>query len=130
MSVRELVHEFSRVCGRAIPCTQVERRVGDVDSLVCDSARARLELSWVPTRDITTMCKYSSLCLQTFNLGTGRGVTVLQLLKTFEAVTKTTVAYEIAARREGDIVSMIANTSLSLQELGWEAKYNLEQMCK
>lgn len=134
ISVRELVREFSRVSGRAIPCEQVERRVGDVDSLVCDGARARLELHWAPSRDITTMCKYPQLtyrlCRQMFNLGTGKGVSVLQLLRTFEAVTKTTVAFNIEARREGDIVSMFANTSLALQELGWEAKYNLEQMCK
>jgi len=68
--------------------------------------------------------------LQTYNLGTGEGVSVLQLLRTFEAVTKTMVPFEIQDRRTGDIVSMYANTSLAERELGWKAKYTLEQMCK
>lgn len=65
-----------------------------------------------------------------YNLGTGKGVTVLELLKTFEKVTKTKVAYSIEDRRDGDIVAMFANTSLAKEELGWEAIYTLEQMCK
>ena len=55
---------------------------------------------------------------------------MLQLLRTFEAVTKTMVPFEIEARRTGDIVSMYANTTLAERELGWKSKYTLEQMCK
>lgn len=65
-----------------------------------------------------------------YNLGTGKGVSVLELLKTFETVTKTKVNYKVEERREGDIVAMYANTSLAKAELGWEAKYTLEQMCE
>lgn len=65
-----------------------------------------------------------------FNLGTGRGISVLQLLRTFENITKTKVPFKIEERREGDIVSMFANASLAFQDLGWEAKFTLEQMCK
>jgi len=68
--------------------------------------------------------------LQTYNLGTGQGVSVLQLLRTFEAVTNTVVPFEIQDRRTGDIVSMYAKTALAERELGWKAKYTLEQMCK
>lgn len=67
---------------------------------------------------------------QTYNLGTGQGVSVLQLVKAFEAVTDTKVPYELKPRREGDIVSMFANTTLAKNELGWTAKYSLENMCK
>lgn len=67
---------------------------------------------------------------QTYNLGTGQGVSVLQLVKAFEAVTDTKVPYELKPRREGDIVSMFANTALAKNELGWTAKYSLENMCK
>ncbi|XP_054278133.1 UDP-glucose 4-epimerase-like isoform X1 [Macrosteles quadrilineatus] len=70
------------------------------------------------------------LRLKMYNLGTGKGVSVLQLLRTFEAVTGTKVPFNVEARRDGDIVSMFANTSLALQELGWESKYSLEQMCE
>lgn len=58
LSVRQLIREFSRVSGREIPCQLVGRRVGDVDSLICDGSLARQELHWTPTRDVVTMCKY------------------------------------------------------------------------
>lgn len=70
------------------------------------------------------------LRLKIYNLGTGKGVSVLELIKTFESVTGTTVPYVIKQRREGDIVSMYANTDLAEKELGWKAKYNVERMCK
>lgn len=74
--------------------------------------------------------KKQHLRLKTYNLGTGRGVSVLELVKTFEKVTGTKVPYVIENRREGDIVSMYANASLAREELGWTAKYDVEQMCK
>lgn len=113
--------------GESIPYTVGPRRVGDVDSLVCDAGQAVRELEWQPKYHIKTMCKFS---FQTYNLGTGQGVSVLQLLRTFEAVTNTVVPFEIQDRRNGDIVSMYAKTALAERELGWKAKYTLEQMCK
>ncbi|XP_046601629.1 UDP-glucose 4-epimerase isoform X1 [Neodiprion lecontei] len=74
--------------------------------------------------------KKQHLRLRTYNLGTGKGVSVLELVKTFERVTGTTVPYVIQDRREGDIVSMYANASLAREELGWSTKYNVEEMCK
>ena len=66
---------------------------------------------------------------QVFNLGTGKGVSVLQLLKTFEKVTNTVIPYKIAERREGDISVMFANPDLADKELGWRAQHTLEEMC-
>ncbi|GLH06219.1 UDP-glucose 4-epimerase, partial [Gryllus bimaculatus] len=117
LSVKQLVHEFEHATGTSIPICMGGRRIGDVDSLICDGTLAMHELEWKPQYD-------------TYNLGTGYGISVLQLLRTFEAVTKTTVPFEIQARRTGDIVSMYANTTLAETELGWKAKYNLEQMCQ
>ncbi|XP_006622605.1 UDP-glucose 4-epimerase-like [Apis laboriosa] len=70
------------------------------------------------------------LRLKIYNLGTGKGVSVLELIKIFENVTGTTVPYVIKDRREGDIVSMYANTDLAEKELGWTTKYNVERMCE
>lgn len=70
------------------------------------------------------------LRLKIYNLGTGKGVSVLELIQTFEKTTGTTVPYVIKEKREGDIVSMYANTDLAKKELGWTSKYNVEQMCK
>ncbi|KAK9497357.1 hypothetical protein O3M35_004690 [Rhynocoris fuscipes] len=67
--------------------------------------------------------------IKTYNLGTGQGYSVLQLIKTFESVTKTKVPYVIQKRRQGDIISMYANASLAKKELGWETKYTIEEMC-
>lgn len=63
-------------------------------------------------------------------MGTGKGVSVLHLLKTFEKVTGTKVPYQIHERRVGDITAMYANAELAEKELNWNAKYSLEDMCK
>lgn len=63
-------------------------------------------------------------------MGTGQGVSVLQLVKTFEKVTGSAVPYRIVERREGDISVMFANADLAGSELGWKAKHSLEEMCK
>lgn len=68
--------------------------------------------------------------IRIYNLGTGKGVSVLQLLKIFEAVTDTEIPFKMCSRRDGDIVSMYANASLAEKELGWKSQYTLPQMCK
>lgn len=64
-----------------------------------------------------------------YNLGTGSGVSVLQLIKTFETVNKVKIPYVILPRREGDICEMYANAKLAEDELNWKAKHTLEEMC-
>ncbi|KAK0090797.1 hypothetical protein PV325_003817 [Microctonus aethiopoides] len=70
------------------------------------------------------------LRLKAYNLGTGVGVSVLELVKAFEKATNTKVPYIICGRREGDIMSMYANADLAKEELGWSAKLSLEEMCQ
>lgn len=67
-------------------------------------------------------------CL-TLNLGTGRGVSVLDLVHTFERVSGLRVPLNIAARRPGDIDAIWANPELAARSLGWKARRSLEQMC-
>lgn len=67
---------------------------------------------------------------EAFNLGTGIGYSVLKLIHTFEVVTGIKVPFEIANRREGDIVVSIADVSKAETLLGWKAKYNLSDMCE
>uniref|UniRef100_A0A1L8E3I3 UDP-glucose 4-epimerase n=1 Tax=Nyssomyia neivai TaxID=330878 RepID=A0A1L8E3I3_9DIPT len=69
------------------------------------------------------------LRLKMYNLGTGKGVSVLELLQTFERVNNVKVPYVIEARREGDISSMYADPTLAETELGWKAECTLEEMC-
>ena len=63
-----------------------------------------------------------------FNIGTGNGVTVLELLKTFERVNNTSVNFEITQRREGDVGAIYANCQHAEKYLNWKAELNLEDM--
>lgn len=63
-----------------------------------------------------------------WNLGTGRGYSVLEMVKSFEKVSGRTVPYTIAPRREGDIAECWADSSKAAQELGWRAERGLEVM--
>lgn len=67
--------------------------------------------------------------IKMYNLGTGKGVSVMELLNTFEKVNNVKVPYAIKARREGDICSMYADPTLAENELGWRAERSLEEMC-
>jgi UDP-glucose-4-epimerase len=63
----------------------------------------------------------------TFNLGTGQGQSVLQLLQTFEAVTGEKLHYQIGPRRVGDVVAVWADVTKAQQMLGWSAKRSVGQ---
>lgn len=64
-----------------------------------------------------------------YNLGTGGGVSVLQLIQTFERVNNVKIPYVIQPRREGDISTMFADPQLAENELDWKAKHTLDEMC-
>ena len=64
---------------------------------------------------------------EVFNVGTGTGSTVLEVIQAFEKVAKTKLNYKIVGRREGDITAAYADTSLAKVELGWETEKTLEE---
>ena len=66
----------------------------------------------------------------TYNLGTGKGYSVLELVKTFEEVNGVKVNYQIADRRPGDIAECYADPGKAIRELHWIAEKSLEDMCK
>ena len=65
----------------------------------------------------------------TVNLGTGQGVSVLELVRAFEKASGRTVPYEIAPRRAGDVASCFADPALAERLLGWKARRDLDAMC-
>ena len=65
-----------------------------------------------------------------YNLGTGRGYSVLEIVKSFEEVNKVSIPYEIKERRAGDIAECYADTVKAEEELGFKAKYGIEEMVK
>jgi UDP-glucose 4-epimerase len=71
-----------------------------------------------------------NLGLITVNLGTGRGCSVLELVKAFETSTGKAVPYRVVARRPGDVATCYANPSLALSLLGWRAKLDIQAMCR
>lgn len=70
--------------------------------------------------------KKSRKAIEIFNLGTGKGVSVLEIVNAFKAATGVDVPYEIAPRREGDIEQVWADASYANKELGWKAEATLE----
>lgn len=66
----------------------------------------------------------------TVNLGTGKGVSVLQLVHAFERASGKSVPYDIVARRPGDSAVVFADPSLAQQLLGWKAELDLDAMCR
>ncbi len=68
--------------------------------------------------------------LVTYNLGTGNGYSVLEMVQAFSKASGRYIAYKIAPRRPGDIAMCYADASKAKKELGWEAKYNLDEMCE
>lgn len=65
-----------------------------------------------------------------YNLGTGKGTSVLELVDTFNKVNGNIVNYEFADRRPGDVPANFAKADKAKAELGWEAELNIEDMCK
>ena len=66
----------------------------------------------------------------TVNLGTGRGYSVLDLVRAYEAASGRSVPYEVAPRRAGDVAACWADPALARELLGWEAKLDLARMCQ
>jgi UDP-glucose 4-epimerase len=64
------------------------------------------------------------------NLGTGHGYSVLDMVRAFEAASGKPVPYEIAPRRPGDAATSFADPRRAKEQLGWEAEYDLEAMCR
>jgi len=91
---------------------------------VCDIAHAHtLALQYLIERRNKTNC-------DVFNLGTGNGVTVLEIIKAFEDVSGQKLNYKIGARRPGDVIAIYANNNKAVHDLKWDIKYNLNEMMR
>jgi UDP-glucose 4-epimerase len=68
--------------------------------------------------------------LTIFNLGTGRAYSVFEVIKTFERVAGKKIPFELQGRRSGDVAAVYADASRARELLGWQARYDLEKMCR
>ena len=73
---------------------------------------------------------HSKAGFHTYNLGSGIGVSVLELVHAFEAASGQKIPYEIVDRRPGDLPEYYANAELALSELGWKTTRTLEEACR
>lgn len=68
-------------------------------------------------------------CCQIYNLGTGKGYSVLEMVAAFEKASGKKVPYKLVERRPGDVATCYCDPSLAEKELGWKCQKNLEDMC-
>ncbi|MCK5780500.1 MAG: UDP-glucose 4-epimerase GalE, partial [Psychrilyobacter sp.] len=68
--------------------------------------------------------------VEAFNLGTGDGVSVLDLVNTFKIINDVEIPYELVNRRAGDVATCYANSEKALKELNWKTEKSLEDMCR
>ena len=68
--------------------------------------------------------------VRAWNLGSGRGSTVFEMIKAFSDVVGRPLAYEVVARRAGDVLDLTANPTRANEELGWKTELTLEDACK
>jgi UDP-glucose 4-epimerase len=67
---------------------------------------------------------------EVLNIGNGEGITVLELLNSFQRATGVSIKYQVAPRRDGDLPAFWADTSLAFEKLGWRPQFTIDQMCK
>lgn len=67
--------------------------------------------------------------IEVFNLGTGKGISVLELVHAFEKATGIEIPYEIAQRRPGDVAALYADATKAYDRLQWKAVHTIEEMC-
>lgn len=68
--------------------------------------------------------------VEIYNLGTGKGYSVLEMIKAFESVNGVSIPYVIDSRRPGDIATCYSDPSKAYEKLGWKAQYGIEEMCR
>ena len=68
--------------------------------------------------------------LNTYNLGSGKGVSVLELITTFEKVNNIKLNYKIVDRRPGDLPEYFADATKALKELNWKTEKTIEDICR
>lgn len=75
------------------------------------------------------LAAHPDLAVRAWNLGGGRGTSVLEMITAFEAASGRPIPYEIAPRRAGDLAAFWADATRAETELGWRAERTIEQMC-
>ena len=125
-----LMPYVARVAAGILPCLSVYG--DDYDTPDGTGVRDYIHVCDLATGHIKALEKLDSIpggC-EIYNLGTGKGTSVLELVHAFEKACGHAVNYKIAPRRAGDIATCYADVSKAKNELGWVAKYDIDDMCR
>lgn len=125
-----LLPYVSRVAAGVLPCLSI---FGD-DYDTVDGTGVRdyihvVDLSVGHVKSIEKLARENGGVF-TYNLGTGNGYSVLQVVKAFEKASGKKVNYKITDRRPGDIATCFADPKKAYDELGWSAQYGIDEMCE
>ncbi|XP_037078281.1 UDP-glucose 4-epimerase-like isoform X1 [Pollicipes pollicipes] len=102
---------------------------GDYDTPDGTGVRDYLHVVDLARGHLAALPKVSIPGCHIYNLGTGSGYSVLQVIDAFQRASRQKIKYQVVARRPGDVASLYADCSLAERELGWRAQLSLDDMC-
>lgn len=103
----------------------------DYDTVDGTGVRDYIHVCDLAAGHVAALRKIKENCgLKVYNLGTGNGYSVLQIIEAFKKASGKDIPYKIANRREGDIPTCYADSTKAEEELGWTAKKGLDEMCE
>lgn len=124
-----LMPYIARVAAGDLPCLSVYG--DDYDTPDGTGVRDYIHVCDLATGHIKALEKLDSIKgAEIYNLGTGCGSSVLEVVHAFEKASGRKVPYKITPRRAGDIATCYADVSKAKEKLHWQAKYNLDDMCR
>jgi len=124
-----LMPYIARVAAGDLPCLSVYG--DDYDTPDGTGVRDYIHVCDLATGHIKALEKLDSIKgAEIYNLGTGCGSSVLEVVHAFEKASGRKVPYKITPRRAGDIATCYADVSRAKEEMHWQAKYNLDDMCR
>jgi UDP-glucose 4-epimerase len=104
---------------------------GDYETRDGTGVRDYIDVVELATGHVAALKQIEHNCqLKVYNLGTGVGYSVLDMVKAFEAASGKKIPYEIVARRPGDVATIYADASLATKEIGWNPQKDLRAMCE
>lgn len=124
-----LMPYVSRVAAGSLPEVQVFG--GDYDTADGTGARDYIHVEDLASAHLAAL-EYADKATgcETFNIGTGRATTVLEMIAAFEKAAGKPIPYRITDRRAGDVATSVADVSKATRLLGWQAKHGVESMCQ
>lgn len=88
------------------------------------------DIAHAHTLSIEYSIKHPNMKYDIFNLGSGNGFTVLEVLNAFEKVNKLKLNYKLGPRRQGDVIAVYSDNKKAINDLNWRVKYSLEEMMR